>query len=719
MRKPTMQQSQNVYDQILSVEAKHALPQAQAMPTRKASKEKHSVVACREASGGEGESALEERIYKLFKPKPKCPCEHYVSSVSIDAKMDVQVVKASIKFSIVVLRNEATVTLLPKRVGVEDVVIESRHADVPRNDDVPADAPDEGRVVFADGATQFFTTTPGEYDVTVAVEVPYVSVLKQAVQFDSLPTASQVQLKAVLNAQRLDVSIPEAVELDTKEVGATTVVEAVIPPTAAVNVKWVKKAEERRQRKPQADSSSAAAAATPAQIAVQKKEMVVTSGQDYHVAVGGGMCFFTLEQHYTIMNGNLSKFTLEMDDVHGSAPNEQNYEEVLRGAAASRPARILDVTGKHLQSWEAVEHPDKTRGQQLKLLLSQAVEGRVSFTIQGEMEMLSTSCSIVCPTLTPLNTNRVKGNVAVQAKTAVEIAEIHSARLQKIDPSELPGKLKSVPNVLHAYKFLTPDYNLALEVTKHDDVAVLIATAEHGIYTITHTKEHLFYHMKLFIKNTQRQFARVRVPAGGTIWSALLDGEAVKPATDTAGHVLIPLRKDTPSLFTAELIFVLAADLPSPLEVMLPTIDMPVHHLTVKLWMPEDYKYSEWTGGGMNEVPFPHHGTHVPGFERRARRGPIANERFARGGSDDGAPEWAYASPALNRQYHGNTGDTGAGIRPLTFQTSPLHTGRAFALERLLLQGDEQVTLRCDTGEGSKKPPRTLAEQRGKGCIIM
>ena len=576
------------------------------------------------------------------------------------------------------------------------------------------DAP--GRIAYLDGATHFFTDTPGLYSVNFTIDLNYVSSMKQGVNF-SVPRATQCNFTAMVPYTDIEVSIPQAVLLEQVEEMEKfnggedmkiTRIEAVIAPTTEIQMKWtkVRKVQEVKKEKP------GLGVPVPTLKPAPVKEMILTSGQDINHSIGGGMCVTTLYQHYTITNGSLSTFTIEVDDKHGSAPHCS--QDLSNECLKTRPVRVLSVDGAGLHRWDVEANPEQPRGQLLKLSMESAVQGTVHFTIQVELEMLGTSCCIICPTFKPVGTNRNKGSVAVQARTAVEIQELESRHLSKVDVQEMPQKLKAQPDsVLHAYKFLTATSHLALEITKHSDVEVLVATAEEALYTITHTGEHIFYHMFLKVRNTQRQFARVSMPRGSTIWSCLLAGAAVKPAMESATEtVLIPLQKCTSGLFNGELIFVKQADVAPDFKLELPSVDIPINHLYVKLWMPTTHKYTEFVGGEMREVQ---HWTTQPSAESEILQGAAPPQPQHNEWAYEAVPPGLPSPPAPQ-----GTNDVVSGIRPLTFKTTPLHTGRVFRLEKLLVGTRSKIVLSCETAEREKKKRRTLESQQPwlPECIV-
>eukprot|EP01064_Diplonema_japonicum_P032835 TRINITY_DN6295_c0_g1_i1.p1 TRINITY_DN6295_c0_g1~~TRINITY_DN6295_c0_g1_i1.p1 ORF type:complete len:677 (+),score=118.31 TRINITY_DN6295_c0_g1_i1:56-2086(+) len=662
---------------------------------------------------GNSGGRLCDELENLFKVPPKCPVDVFVTTVDVDAEMQEQVVAVKLKFKITVMKREeeiTNVTLLPAGVAVSNITSKK----LGKQDADKEAETDHGRVTFAGGSTVFFTTQQGMYEVAMEAQFPYATALKQIVNF-SLPKATQCNLNAILPWTGLEVTVPQAVTVKSDVVDGKTKVQAVIPPSDVISVKWLKQAIE----KPKYDDMKPLPLAKPKPV----KEMLLTSGQDYLHSIGGGVCVTTLHQHFTITNGSVSSFVLEIGECHGSAPHQTSgYNDLFK---KGKHVRVLAVDGPGLQKWDIAENTEKKGHQVLKLQMESAVEGVIHFVITAEIEMISTSCMIGLPSFHPPAANRSKGNIAIQARTAVEIQEVEVRRLSKVDVKEMPPKLSGVHNILHAYKFLNTGYALVLNVIKHNDVDVLVATAEQGVYRITHTGEHLFYHIGYNVRNTQRQFARVKVPSGSTIWSALSNGSAVKPAVDSSGETLIPLVKSSENLFSAELVFVKKAVLPAfesetDLNIEIPTIDIPVNHLCVELWMPHKNHYGQWHGD-LQEVSS---WSVNPVLCGQPPASVITGDEWSyqlntNACVDDSDSCSSTSTIGAGEATAISAGDLAVGIKPLTFRTTPLRTGRAFYLEKLLLAPKTSIKLECKTCQAEKVKPRTLKDQQPKQCIVM
>jgi len=164
---------------------------------------------------------------------------------------------------------------------------------------------------------------------------------------------------------------------------------------------------------------------------------------------------------------------------------------------------------------------------------------------------------------------------------------------------------------LLAYKFLHPNFKVSLNIKKHEDVAVLIAVIDCAIFTATVSEEgRVMIKVVLQIRNTQKQFVRIKVPQEFEVWSTMVAALPVKPAIDDQGYVMIPLKKVTKqedetsqAPFEVQLIYLVKVremEERSSLTLEFPYVDIPINHLLVSLYLPANYQYFEFKG--MREV---------------------------------------------------------------------------------------------------------------------
>lgn len=122
---------------------------------------------------------------------------------------------------------------------------------------------------------------------------------------------------------------------------------------------------------------------------------------------------------------------------------------------------------------------------------------------------------------------------------------------------------------------------------KHDDVGVLVAACDEAHFITTFSEEGKILHkLVLQIRNSQKQYVRVKIPTAHELWSASMPsfffrpliqqliiinfvlfsavaGQPVKPASDEEGMVMIQLQKsgankknNANNVFIVELVYI-------------------------------------------------------------------------------------------------------------------------------------------------------------------
>ena len=146
------------------------------------------------------------------------------------------------------------------------------------------------------------------------------------------------------------------------------------------------------------------------------------------------------------------------------------------------------------------------------------------------------------PGIQALGVERESGFVVVRGKTALQITEKSSGgELTKIDASELPAWVGGADGPALAWRYVRPGYKLSVDAKRFADAAVLQALAEQvRLTTVLADDGQAMTVMALAVRNNGLQHLEIQLPAGSTVWSAFVGGEAVRPAL-SQGKLLLPL----------------------------------------------------------------------------------------------------------------------------------------------------------------------------------
>jgi hypothetical protein len=209
-----------------------------------------------------------------------------------------------------------------------------------------------------------------------------------------------------------------------------------------------------------------------------------------------------------------------------------------------------------------------------------------------------------------LDAERESGGVAVEVQGAGEIQkEVKSSGLASADASEL-GQLVSTRQSpsLAAFRFLPGgaggDRALNIQVARYTQQAVLTANIEEARYRVLMTRDgKTLLEARYAVRNTQRDFLKVTLPAGGVAWSASLAGKPVRPAKGPDGSLLLPLTKtqsgEEAAPFAVSLTYLVrgaAFTDRGHASVTLPSLDLPVSKSGAVVYSPPGFRMTAEPG---------------------------------------------------------------------------------------------------------------------------
>jgi hypothetical protein len=152
-----------------------------------------------------------------------------------------------------------------------------------------------------------------------------------------------------------------------------------------------------------------------------------------------------------------------------------------------------------------------------------------------------------------------------------------------------------------AYRYVRPGYALALEAKRFDEAEVLQALVDDvRLTTVVADDGQMMTEMSLAVRNNGRQFLEVELPAGATVWSAFVAGQPVHPSR-REGKLLLPLEQSgaDEAPVTVALIYVDTNSFPrnrGTVGFVSPRLDVPLKNARWELFLPPDYRYSDFSG---------------------------------------------------------------------------------------------------------------------------
>ena len=205
---------------------------------------------------------------------------------------------------------------------------------------------------------------------------------------------------------------------------------------------------------------------------------------------------------------------------------------------------------------------------------------------------------------------RERGEVAIEGVGTMELTASEREGMQRIDVRELNEALHSLARlpVLAAFRYqragLTP--GLALDVKRFADAGVLAAVADRAVATTLVTSEgRALTEVSLTLQNRAQPFLKVTLPAGASIVSVDVAGEAAKPVLGADGTHVPLLRPGFRPVGSYEVSFVyLHAGTQfarkGELQMALPRMDIPVGIVEWEVFVPEQYSVRPVGGNALD-----------------------------------------------------------------------------------------------------------------------
>lgn len=240
--------------------------------------------------------------------------------------------------------------------------------------------------------------------------------------------------------------------------------------------------------------------------------------------------------------------------------NAEIRVEVLQGLANEVRLQLPEqftvnqVSGAMVSDWEAAPT-------ELTVTFIEPVQQTTRFTLNGEVR-LPRSGKLDVPMVRLPAAERETGGVAVDVLGAGEIKERQANGLDEAEASELGQLISSRQSPsLVAFRFQSADgkssRSLSLTVARYTPQAVLTANIEEAAYSALITADgKMLVQSRFAVRNNQRNFLKLSLPANAELWSASVAGRPIRPGRAADGSLLLPLEKtatsDEASAFVVE-----------------------------------------------------------------------------------------------------------------------------------------------------------------------
>ncbi len=279
---------------------------------------------------------------------------------------------------------------------------------------------------------------------------------------------------------------------------------------------------------------------------------------------------------------------------------------VVQGEPRAIDVRLppgYELTGISGSSLETSDQRDRT----VVLTVSDPAARRHQFLVSLERPHDGGSFAVDTGFVTIPDVQRERGEVAVEGVGTLELAATERDGMHRIDVRELNRPLQSLARlpILSAFRYqrsATAPPGLALEVKRFADAGVLAAVADRAEATTLVTSEgRALTEVTLHVQNRAQPFLKVTLPAGATIVSVEVAGEAAKPVLGVDGTRVPLLRQGfrPNGLYTVSFVY-LHAGTPfarkGDMQMTLPKMDMPVGVIEWEVFVPENYSVNAIDG---------------------------------------------------------------------------------------------------------------------------
>ncbi|MDP2924578.1 MAG: hypothetical protein Q8O30_12830 [Candidatus Omnitrophota bacterium] len=381
--------------------------------------------------------------------------------------------------------------------------------------------------------------------------------------FESIP-APICQFEFTMPEQNVEIFVDPSIRLEVKREQKKTVAWAVMPNTNTINVRWTKALPKE----------------TITPVKLEPKVYVDTAT---YASIGEGIIRCQTRLNYSILQSEVSNFRI----------------------ALPTDISVLEVKGNDLRDWKVSQDKDT---QHLDVYLNFGIKGNYILDFSYERKISEGSGVAQIPWVKTIGVEREKGYFGIAASTNVELAVNKIEHINLIDVKELPPQiLSSTPNpILLAFKYLTHPFSIAIDVTKHEELPVLIAAIDSVEYVSLQTDEGKNLTKAVYqVRNNVKQFIRLSLPKDATLWSVFVAGKPVKPAKDKNASILIPLEKSQLSgedltQFPVEIVYLEKTHkmglVGGWLKLNLPKTDIPISSLIWSVYLPLDYAYFNFGG---------------------------------------------------------------------------------------------------------------------------
>lgn len=249
---------------------------------------------------------------------------------------------------------------------------------------------------------------------------------------------------------------------------------------------------------------------------------------------------------YSVKDGKLVGRTLSLIDIKSGR---------LDKVCVSVPAYIEAPTLKATQSNKQEKDPTCEAGEGrtgYAIYFAQALEGAIEVNVDFEIIFKKDQSDLKLPDVRIHGADVEAGAIGVEAETDFELtAKDVDERLRKVDVEELPNEVRKRKGseIRLAYTYSRAPWQMGLDIKRNKTVQTLPAVAHHAwIETHVLSNGHVVTRATYQVANEDRQFLKLKLPAGAKVLGVHTSGQKVKAVEDDSGVLAIPIKRGSDTL---------------------------------------------------------------------------------------------------------------------------------------------------------------------------
>ncbi len=327
-----------------------------------------------------------------------------------------------------------------------------------------------------------------------------------------------------------------------------------------------------------------------AKFSVEKQKPKVAATVLTHLSLEEDLVKVESNIRYKIQHAGIKKFRFSIADKVGEDAH-------IEGPGIKEKKSTME---ENVTTWEV-----QLQGDML---------GEYTLNVSYDIKIASSmqkSTDVTIPELSVLDIFEENGYFALNKKETLIVSVKDTSGLELIDVKELPDALMD-KSPYESYKYVSHPYKLKLSVLKQEFEKVLDAIITH-MHVETEVSRELVATSKMIclVQSKGRQFLTFIMPEGSEVLALYINRkEAKRTRGETPRHVVANLSEAAPgqTSFYVEIAYKktlgggempccgsIETGTPVPLD------DIPLSRLTMRLYMPKDFKYTG-LGGNMRRI---------------------------------------------------------------------------------------------------------------------